>query len=163
MGRSRRRLLQRRLDEAYDTLQRSQNETQQREGALQRSHQEVQQVQEALHRCQQELLSSQEETRQYRTQVMQHFTQTADLLQSLTLNYRAVYEHLAAGAATLCDGQVTSLTAETLRERLLAPPSEAPTAEEIIDPQSVDAVSDGEQQSLTPASDAVDSEALKVQ
>jgi uncharacterized membrane-anchored protein YhcB (DUF1043 family) len=70
------------------------------------------------------LQQSQQELRQYRTHVTQHFTQTADLLQTLTADYRAVYEHLAAGAEALCAGQVSALSPEALRERLLAAPSE---------------------------------------
>lgn len=131
MGRSRQRPLQRELEQIKTALQHSRSEAQQREAALQRTQQELQQSreelrqqQEELQKSQQEFLRSQEEARQYRTHVTHHFTQTADLLQTLTLNYRTVYEHLAAGAEALCDGQVKTLTPETLRERLLAPPKE---------------------------------------
>jgi len=68
------------------------------------------------------LRQSQEELRQYQAQVSQHFSQTADLLQTLTADYRAVYEHLATGAQELCNGQVKALTAEGLREHLLIAP-----------------------------------------
>src|SRR5262247_742241 len=70
------------------------------------------------------LRQSQEELRHYQAQVTHHFTQTADLLQTLTADYRVVYEHLATGAQALCDGQVTALTAEALREHLLPAPSQ---------------------------------------
>lgn len=160
MGRSRQRLLQRELEQLQTALQHSRNEVQQREEALQRTRQEFQRSREELHqqqeelqRSQQDFLRSQEESRQYRTHVTQHFTQTADLLQTLTLNYRAVYEHLAAGAAVLCDGQVKTLTPETLRERLLAPPREEPAAEGVAIPQPPVSVPDAEQQ---PASSAQD-------
>ena len=38
----------------------------------------------------------------YRDQVTQHFMRTSDLVQEMTQSYRAVYEHLAAGAQHLC-------------------------------------------------------------
>lgn len=75
-----------------------------------------------------ELETSLQESRQalveYRSHVTEHFVHTADLLHAMTANYRAVYEHLANGAQSLCDGQVQTLTAATLRERLL--PTESP-------------------------------------
>jgi uncharacterized membrane-anchored protein YhcB (DUF1043 family) len=160
IGRSRQRLLQRELEQLQSALQRSRSEVQQREEALQRSQQELQRSQEELHqrqealqRSQQDFLHSQEKSRQYRTHVTQHFTQTADLLQTLTLNYRTVYEHLAAGAEVLCEGQVKTLTPETLRERLLAPPREETAAEGAAIPQPLTAVPDAEQ---PPASSAQD-------
>src|SRR5262245_9019351 len=73
------------------------------------------------------LRQRQEEFGHYQAQVRHHFTQTADLLQTLTADYRAVYEHLAAGAQALCDGQVTALRAEALREPLLTAPSQSGT------------------------------------
>jgi uncharacterized membrane-anchored protein YhcB (DUF1043 family) len=160
IGRSRQRLLQRELDQLQSALQRSRSELQQREEALQHSRQELQrnqqevqrsqeelhQQQEALQRSQQDFLHSQEESRQYCTHVTQHFTQTADLLQTLTLNYRAVYEHLAAGAEALCEGQVKTLTPETLRERLLAPPREETAAEGAATAQPLTAAPDAEHQ-----------------
>ena len=39
----------------------------------------------------------------YREQVTQHFMQTSSLVQVMTENYRAVYEHLASGAQHLCN------------------------------------------------------------
>lgn len=38
----------------------------------------------------------------YRDQVSQHFMRTSGLVQEMTQSYRAVYEHLASGAQTLC-------------------------------------------------------------
>jgi hypothetical protein len=96
-----------------------------RQGTAQR---EAEELQTALHQ-------NQEELRQYRADVARHFTQTADLLQSLTANYRAVYAHLAAGAQTLCNGEVRALTPEALREHLLTAPSEEGAQTETSDPQ----------------------------
>jgi len=41
--------------------------------------------------------------RAYREQVNAHFAKTSDLFQSMTDNYRAVYQHLAQGANELCE------------------------------------------------------------
>ena len=38
----------------------------------------------------------------YRKQVADHFSETSEHLHDLTLQYRAVYEHLAKGATELC-------------------------------------------------------------
>ena len=42
----------------------------------------------------------------YEADVADHFAETAQLLEKLTNDYRAVYHHLAAGADKLCDGDV---------------------------------------------------------
>lgn len=49
-----------------------------------------------------------QEKRAYEEEVVEHFTQTADLLNTLTDSYRNVHNHLASGAETLCheDGPV---------------------------------------------------------
>jgi uncharacterized membrane-anchored protein YhcB (DUF1043 family) len=108
-----------------------------RQGAAQREAEELKTA----------LRQNQEELRQYRAHVARHFTQTADLLQSLTANYRAVYEHLAAGAQTLCNGQVRSLTPEALREHFLTTPSEEGAQAEAPAPQLASPVLTGERQS----------------
>ncbi len=41
----------------------------------------------------------------YEDEVVEHFTNTATLLNSLTESYRDVHNHLATGAAELCQGQ----------------------------------------------------------
>jgi len=41
----------------------------------------------------------------YEDEVVEHFTDTAKLLNSLTESYREVHNHLANGAAELCQGQ----------------------------------------------------------
>ena len=41
----------------------------------------------------------------YEDEVVEHFTDTAKLLNSLTDSYREVHNHLASGAAALCQGQ----------------------------------------------------------
>ena len=42
--------------------------------------------------------------RAYEEEVVEHFTQTAELLNTLTDSYRNVHNHLASGAETLCQG-----------------------------------------------------------
>lgn len=42
----------------------------------------------------------------YEAEVTEHFSRTAELLNQLTQNYSAVYNHLATGADTLCEGNV---------------------------------------------------------
>ena len=51
---------------------------------------------------QEELIALREKFSDYRDQVTQHFMRTSELVQEMTLSYRAVYEHLAAGAQNLC-------------------------------------------------------------
>ena len=41
----------------------------------------------------------------YEDEVVEHFTETATLLNGLTDSYREVHNHLAKGAATLCQGE----------------------------------------------------------
>ena len=54
-----------------------------------------------------DLLTQQQ--REYRGQVMQHFSDTATLLNKLTESYRDVHNQLASGARTLTDGHPTTL------------------------------------------------------
>jgi uncharacterized membrane-anchored protein YhcB (DUF1043 family) len=42
------------------------------------------------------------ELRGYRERVAEHFSETSEQLHELTVQYRAVYEHLAKGASELC-------------------------------------------------------------
>jgi len=52
----------------------------------------------------------------YEAEVAEHFGQTAQLLNKLTDDYRAVYNHLAAGADKHCDGEVTIPPASLVRQ-----------------------------------------------
>jgi uncharacterized membrane-anchored protein YhcB (DUF1043 family) len=62
----------------------------------------------------------------YRGDVVEHFTGTSGLLRDLTVQYRAVYDHLTKGATSLCpEGSVglpEGLQPEKLPE---GPPAEA--------------------------------------
>jgi len=52
--------------------------------------------------AQDELKRRRQEAEAYRGHVSEHFGDTSRLLRDLTLQYRAVYEHLAEGARDLC-------------------------------------------------------------
>ncbi len=49
-----------------------------------------------------------------------HFTQTSELVHGLTLQYRAVYDHLAEGARTLCPERMLELSHGDSAEALLS-------------------------------------------
>jgi hypothetical protein len=56
-----------------------------------------------------ELKRRERELDRYRDDVSDHFTGTSELLRELTLQYRAVYDHLAQGAALLCPDDAPAL------------------------------------------------------
>jgi len=59
-------------------------------------------VQRTLDEQGEELTATRKEGEDYRVRVSDHFTETSHRLHELTLQYRAVYDHLAAGASELC-------------------------------------------------------------
>ena len=59
----------------------------------------------------------------YKEEVGQHFARTSELVHGLTLQYRAVYEHLAEGARSLCPDRPVSL-GRGVEAALLAEPAE---------------------------------------
>ncbi|MBA2594344.1 MAG: YhcB family protein [Pseudomonadota bacterium] len=73
-----------------------------------------------------------EETRQeaseYRHNVTEHFSKAADLFNSLTVNYRAVYEHLAQSSLVLCDENTVMLSEGVPGERRLGEEQNGPRA-----------------------------------
>ena len=64
----------------------------------------------------------------YEDEVTEHFSNTAALLNTLTGSYRDVHNHLAMGAATLCDDQ-----GPISLEKLSAAPSEAEIPADLAD------------------------------
>lgn len=63
-------------------------------------------------RCQEleaELAGVREGAARYREEVATHFSKTSELVRGLTLQYRAVYDHLADGARTLCPERTMEL------------------------------------------------------
>lgn len=57
-----------------------------------------------------ELVEARQAQEQYRLDVVEHFSGTSDLLRDMTVQYRAVYEHLTQGASTLCPEGFVGLT-----------------------------------------------------
>jgi uncharacterized membrane-anchored protein YhcB (DUF1043 family) len=83
----------------------------------------------AAKRCREleaELRASQAALGQYRSEVAAHFEQTSELLRAMTHQYRAVYEHLAEGARTLCPDQAIGLGAG-LEKALLPEEAQRPS------------------------------------
>jgi hypothetical protein len=77
----------------------------------------------------------------YREEVAAHFTKTSELVQSLTLQYRAVHDHLADGVRALCPERMTELTQGDATQALLAGDTEpvleaADSSDEFVEPQS---------------------------
>lgn len=72
------------------------------EGALHDLRQERQQAQDGQDQAVEELGA-------YKGRVAEHFTETSEKLHELTLQYRAVYDHLAAGAGELCPESLEKL------------------------------------------------------
>lgn len=65
----------------------------------------------------------------YRDQVRQHFQRTAELFQGMTAAYRAVYAHLADGAATLCGADRFAPALDAEAQRFVAGPADAAVRE----------------------------------
>jgi len=98
-----------------------------------------------------------EETRQeaneYRHNVTEHFSKAADLFNSLTVNYRAVYEHLAKSSLVLCDENTVMLSEGAPAERRLG--QNAPTATPAVGPKLVPIPTVPEPKVLHPTARAV--------
>ncbi len=87
-------------------------------------------------RCQEleaELSRVRDGASRYREEVAEHFTRTSELVKGLTVQYRAVYDHLAEGARTLCPEKVSELSQGDSARALLgegpAPAEEEPEPE----------------------------------
>ncbi len=52
----------------------------------------------------------------YREEVSDHFSMTAELVQQMTDSYKDVYQHLATGAQELCSGEVANKMLPTSSE-----------------------------------------------
>ena len=83
----------------------------------------------------QELRETREELERYRNGVVEHFTTTAQLVNKLTADYRAVYYHLSRGAQELTGGRIPQLEslAPTPLEHIPPPPTTDEFLEEIAD------------------------------
>ena len=100
-----------------------------------------------VRQLEEKLKASQQEHEDYRQQVHQHFTTTAELFHRLTGSYRDVYKHLAGGARTLCPDDISSQLALASDDRdILTDSSERPeqaAAEEETAPPRDYGVSNG--------------------
>jgi uncharacterized membrane-anchored protein YhcB (DUF1043 family) len=59
-------------------------------------------AQASLEAAKSDIASLKAEQQQYRSEVVEHFTGASDLMRDLTVQYRAVYDHLTQGATGLC-------------------------------------------------------------
>jgi uncharacterized membrane-anchored protein YhcB (DUF1043 family) len=91
------------------------------------------------------------ELAEYRDDVSEHFQTTATLLHEMTEQYRSVYEHMAAGAQTLCDPERSTSQLEHLAAGLLPAAAADETVSGATDGNSKDQVM---QEAAGPASDA---------
>jgi uncharacterized membrane-anchored protein YhcB (DUF1043 family) len=100
-----------------------------------------------------------EETRQeaseYRHNVTEHFSKAADLFNSLTVNYRAVYEHLAKSSLVLCDENTVMLSEGVPGERRLGQEQDAPRATPATAPKLIPIPTAPEPKVLHPTARAV--------
>lgn len=70
---------------------------------------QLKELEGALDAARGEQQSAQQELGEYRGQVADHFAETSHKLHDLTLQYRAVYDHLAEGAGRLCPDRLEKL------------------------------------------------------
>lgn len=75
-----------------------------------------------LRRLTSELESLRSEHAAYRANVTRHFETTSGLVANMTASYKAVYDHLAAGAQSLCDGSKALEAGEFGAPRLVFDP-----------------------------------------
>jgi uncharacterized membrane-anchored protein YhcB (DUF1043 family) len=77
---------------------------------VERVRSEYQEAYEEARALREELVEARQAQEQYRLDVVEHFSGTSDLLRDMTVQYRAVYEHLTQGASTLCPEGFVGLT-----------------------------------------------------
>ena len=75
-----------------------------------------------LRRLSSELEALRAEHAAYRANVTSHFETTSGLVANMTASYKAVYDHLAAGAQSLCDGSKALEAGEFGAPRLVFDP-----------------------------------------
>ena len=80
------------------------------EAELAHAREDLANLQSELETVRADLTTAREEHEAYRLDVVEHFSGTSDLLRDLTVQYRAVYEHLTLGASTLCPEGFVGLT-----------------------------------------------------
>jgi uncharacterized membrane-anchored protein YhcB (DUF1043 family) len=100
----------------------------------------------------------------YKENVTEHFQTTANLLHDMTEQYRSIYEHMAAGAQTLCDTERATAQIESLQAGLLpgrakpstAPGSEQPSGDIVAQPRAGAPSEPGRGEGVNPAREADD-------
>ncbi len=75
------------------------------------------------------LKEEREQQAAYRDRVSRHFERTSDLVRDLTLQYRAVYDHLSDGARELCPDRLLPLARAAEADRVLPETSGAANAQ----------------------------------
>ena len=70
-------------------------------GEIERVRQEQQEASEEARALREELVATRGSHEQYKLDVLEHFSGTSDLLRDMTVQYRAVYDHLTRGASSL--------------------------------------------------------------
>jgi len=90
-------------------------------------------AQASLEAAKAEIASLKAEQEQYRGNVVEHFTGASDLLRDLTVQYRAVYDHLTAGATSLCPPGSVGLQEGLQAEQLATGPREDDAEDERAD------------------------------
>ncbi len=113
-------------------------------------YQEAQELKDSLDQVQSEFDT-------YKAEVTQHFTKTAELVNSMTDNYRNVHTHLAGGAQALCSGalQLESMNDKDALEAQVEEVTESAATEEVASSSEAAANDD----SSTPAVEAADEKA----
>lgn len=108
-ARARARQLEGELEDLREQHERAQAEIQAGQEELERAQAEIRTGREELERARAEIRAGRDElerTREgfesYRGQVADHFVGTSERLRDLTVQYRAIYSHLAEGAGELC-------------------------------------------------------------
>ncbi len=96
-----------------------------------------------------------QEASEYRHNVTEHFSKAADLFNSLTVNYRAVYEHLAKSSLALCDENTVMLSEGVPAERRLGKEQNAPRTTPVVAPKLVPIPTVSEPKVLHPTARAV--------
>ena len=71
----------------------------------------------------------------YKEKVSSHFEETAELVNKMTESYRGVYQHLATGAAALCDADTARSIESSMQPQLTA--QKDIKAEEVMDAEEL--------------------------
>jgi uncharacterized membrane-anchored protein YhcB (DUF1043 family) len=135
-ARARARQLEGEVEELWKEHERAQAEIRKSRDQLERAQAEIRAGRDELERAQGEIRAGRDElerTREglerYRGKVADHFAGTSERLRDLTLQYRAIYSHLAEGAGELCPEGFQKLEGglglDALPEESEAPESES--------------------------------------